>query len=78
MAYEDLKDLPKRIASDRVICDKAFSVDKNAKYDGYQRGIAPMNYKYFDKSLLVLILHAVLLCMQINLLLKMKLFQTKN
>ena len=78
MAYEDLKGLPKRIASDRVICDKAFSVDKNAKYDGYQRGIAPMNYKYFDKSLLVLILHAVLLCMQINLVLKMKLFQTKN
>ena len=78
MAYEDLKGLPKRIASDSVICDKAFSVDKNAKYDGYQRGIAPMNYKYFDKSLLVLILHAVLLCMQINLVLKMKLFQTKN
>ena len=41
--------MPKRIASDRVICDKAFSVDKNAKYDEYQRGLAPVIYKYFDK-----------------------------
>ena len=36
MAYGGFKDLPKRIASDKVLCDKEFSNAKNQKYDGYQ------------------------------------------
>ena len=36
MAYGGFKDLPKRIASDNVLCDKEFSNAKNQKYDGYQ------------------------------------------
>ena len=40
MAYGDFKDLPKRTASDKVLRDKAFSIAKNLKYDGYQRGLA--------------------------------------
>ena len=36
MAYEDLKDFPKRTASDKALHDKAFNITKNPKYDGYQ------------------------------------------
>ena len=31
--------------------DKAFNIAKNSKYDGYQRGLASMVYKVFDKKL---------------------------
>ena len=30
--------------------DKAFNVARNPKYDGYQRGLASMVYKFFDKK----------------------------
>ena len=50
MAYEDFKDLKRRTASDKVLRDKAFNIAKNPKYDGYQRGLASMVYKFFDKK----------------------------
>ena len=50
MAYRDFKDLAKRTASDKVLRDKAFNIAKNSKYDGYQRGLASMVYKFFDKK----------------------------
>ena len=50
MAYGDFKDLKRRTASDKVLRDKAFNIAKNPKYDGYQRGIASMVYKFFDKK----------------------------
>ena len=28
--------------------DKAFKIASNSKYDGYQRGLASMVYKFFD------------------------------
>ena len=49
MAYGDFKDLARRTASDKVLRDKAFNIAKNPKYDGYQRGLASMVYKFFDK-----------------------------
>ena len=42
MAYAKFKDLPTRTTADKVICDKAFNIAKNLKYDGCQRGLAPM------------------------------------
>ena len=30
--------------------DKAFNIAKNPKYDRYQRGLASMVYKFFDKK----------------------------
>ena len=30
--------------------DKAFNIAKNPKYDGYQKGLASMVYKFFDKK----------------------------
>ena len=50
MAYGDFKDLAKRTASDKVLRDKAFTIAKNPKYDGDQRGLASMVYKFFDKK----------------------------
>ena len=50
MAYGDFKDLAKRIATDKVLRDKAFNIAKDPKYDGYQRGLASMVYKFFDKK----------------------------
>ena len=44
------KDLEKRTASDKVLRDKAFDTAINPKYDGYQRGLASMVYKSFDKT----------------------------
>ena len=51
MAYRDFKDLEIRRASDKVLRDKAFNIAKNPKCDGYQRGLASMVYKVFDKKL---------------------------
>ena len=58
MAYGDFKDLAWRTASDKVLRDKAFNIDKNPKYDGYQTGLASMVHKFLIKSrgLVVLIM----------------------
>ena len=50
MAYGDFKDLKRRTASDKILRDKAFNIAKNPKYDGCQRGLASMAYKFFDKK----------------------------
>ena len=50
MAYGDFKDLTKRTAADKVLRDKAFTIPSDQKYDGYQRGLASMVYKFFDKK----------------------------
>ena len=50
MAYGDFRDLARRTASDNVLRDKAFSIAKNPKYDGYPRGLSSMIYKFSDKK----------------------------
>ena len=50
MAYGDFKDLARRTASDKSLTEKAFNIAKNPRYDGYQRGLASMVYKIFDKN----------------------------
>ena len=49
-AYSDSNDLIKRTQSDKILRDKAFNIANNPKYDGYQRGLASMVYKFFDKK----------------------------
>ena len=49
MAYGDFKDLARKTALDKVLRDKAFNIAKNPKY-GYQRGLASMVYKFFNKK----------------------------
>ena len=50
MAYDKYKDLTKRIQSDKVLRDKAFKTQRNPKYEGYQRGLASVVFKFFDKK----------------------------
>ena len=50
MVSGDFKDLTKGTASYRVLRDKAFNIAKNPKYDGYQRGLASMVHKFFNKK----------------------------
>ena len=48
--FKSFKDLQKRTATDKVLRDKAFNIAKILKYDGYQRSLASMVYKFFDKK----------------------------
>ena len=50
MAYGDFKDLPRRTTSDKVLLDKTFNIAECSKYCKYQRGIASVVYKFFDKK----------------------------
>ena len=50
MVYGDFKDLARRTVSDRALRDKTFNIAKNKKYDRYQRGLASVVYKGFDKA----------------------------
>ena len=56
MACGDFKDLIRRTFSDKVLRDKTFNIAKNPKYDGYQRGLASMFYKFLTEGLKVVVL----------------------
>ena len=49
-AYSDSKYLPKRTILDKVPKDRPFQIAWNCNYDGYQRALAIMVYKFFDKK----------------------------
>ena len=40
----------KRNVADKILKNRAFSIAKDPKYDGYQRGLASMVYNFFDKK----------------------------
>ena len=50
MAYDKYKDLVKRTQLDTFLIDKAFKIASNPNYHGFQRGLASMVYKFFDKK----------------------------
>ena len=50
MVYGDFKDLKRRTQADKVLKDNAFKYGSNPVHDGYQRGLASMVYKFFDKK----------------------------
>ena len=64
MGYEHFKHLKRRTAN-KILCDKAFNIAENPKYDEYQCGLASMVCKFFDKKSLLPDL-------------KMRISQTKN
>ena len=49
-AYSDSKDLTKRTVADKILKNKTFDIAKDPKYDGYQRGLASMVYRFFDSK----------------------------
>ena len=50
MVYREFKGFPKRTAADKVLRDQTCNIAKNPEYNGYQRGVSSMVYKYFDKK----------------------------
>ena len=49
-AYSDNKELAKRTISDKNLKDRANEIARNCNYDGNQRALASMVYKFFDKK----------------------------
>ena len=49
-AYPDNKDLINRTKAGKVLRDKEYNIASNPEYDDYQRGLASMVYKFFDKK----------------------------
>ena len=50
MAYGKSKDLVKITQSDKVLRNKTFKIASDPKNDGYERGLASMVSKFFDKN----------------------------
>ena len=50
MVYGNFKELKRRTQSGKVLKDKAFEIPSNAKYDGYQRGLASMVCRFCNKK----------------------------
>ena len=42
--------MAKRVISNKILKDRAFEIATNCNYDGYQRAVASMAYKFFDKK----------------------------
>ena len=42
--------MTKRIHSGKVLGDKAFKIASNPKYDGYQKGLCSIAFKFIDKK----------------------------
>ena len=66
MAYGKSKDLVKRTQSDKVLRDKAFKIASDPKYDGYQRELASMVYKFLIKNLVEVVLMNQIINYQMN------------
>ena len=49
-AYSDGQDFTKRTVADKILRNRAFNIAKDPKYDGYQRGLPSVVYKFFDKK----------------------------
>ena len=54
------EDLEKRTAADKVLRDKVFNIARNSKYDGCQRTLASMVYKFFYKKSKTVVLIKIL------------------
>ena len=49
-AYARYKDVENRLISDQKLRNSVYDIASNPKYDGYQRGLASMVYKFFDSK----------------------------
>ena len=56
MAYGSCRDLTKRTEPDKVLRDKAFKMVA-IRYNSYERGLASIVYRFFDKNLLVVVIN---------------------
>ena len=49
-AYTKYKDVKNRLISNQKLKNSAYDIASNPRYDGYQRGLASMVYKFFDSK----------------------------
>ena len=49
-AYADNTDLINKTKADKVLRDEAYDIASKPEYDGYQRSLASMVYKFFDSK----------------------------
>ena len=49
-AYGKYKDVENRLIADDKLQNSAYDIATNPKYDGYQRGLASMVYKFFNSK----------------------------
>ena len=49
-AYAKYKDVKNRLTSDQKLRNSEYDIASNPEYDGYQRGLASMVYKFFDSK----------------------------
>ena len=88
-AYEDFKDLTRKVTYDELLRDKSFNIAKNPKYDGYQRAHDSVVYNFFDKKISATCAQSETLRSEtlatwtmwnnfLVVVLKMRIFQTKN
>ena len=56
MACCKYKDLTKRTQSDKFLRDNPFKIASNPKYNGYERGLSSIFYKFFYKTSNVVVL----------------------
>ena len=47
-AYAKYKDIENRLIADDKLKNNAYDIASNPEYDGYQRGLASMVYKFFN------------------------------
>ena len=50
-AYSNRKDLAKRTVSNKILKKRFYEIAINPKYDGYQRGLPSMVYKFLDNKI---------------------------
>ena len=50
MAYNNYKDLEKRTISDVVLKNKALKIASDPRKNGFERRLASVTYKFFDKK----------------------------
>ena len=48
--YSDSKDFAKRTISNQILKDRAHEIARNCRYDGCQKALSSMVYKFFDKK----------------------------
>ena len=53
-AYAKYKDVENRLISDQKLRNSGYDIASKPKYDGYQRGLASMVYKFFDSKVIPL------------------------
>ena len=52
--YAKYKNVENRLISDQKLRNSAYNIASNPKYDGYQRGLASIVYKFFDSKVATL------------------------